>query len=237
MCPELCRGRTSNSKCATRLPLARHRQRHGLLPESCGSLFRLNVITYGARFIAASHAAQMGSGADLPIDRVDVYAVRPAFSAWILARDHDRDVALRLRRILVQNRLRTPHREDHRCPLRRGRVVAHRDHSTATFGSAPQSVVTLMVAGGLAYSVGVMLLVFDRRLPYLHTAWHVFVLAGSALHYWAISIGLNSAKFHKANQRQICRPSTNWQRTGPDQVSHLLASKIATISSIRASAR
>ena len=58
---------------------------------------------------------------------------------------------------------------------------------------APQSVVTLMVAGGLAYSVGVMLLVFDRRLPYLHTAWHVFVLAGSALHYWAISIGLNSA--------------------------------------------
>lgn len=61
---------------------------------------------------------------------------------------------------------------------------------------APRSVVTLMVAGGLAYSIGVALLLFDRRLPYLHTAWHVFVLVGSAFHYWAIFISLNAVNPH-----------------------------------------
>jgi hemolysin III len=40
-------------------------------------------------------------------------------------------------------------------------------------------------AGGLAYTLGIVLFALDRR-PYFHAAWHVFVLAGSVAHYFAI---------------------------------------------------
>jgi hemolysin III len=40
-------------------------------------------------------------------------------------------------------------------------------------------------AGGLAYTLGVIFFAFDR-LRYFHAVWHVFVLAGSVAHYFAI---------------------------------------------------
>jgi hemolysin III len=43
----------------------------------------------------------------------------------------------------------------------------------------------LLLIGGLAYTVGVAFYVW-RRLPYHHAIWHVFVLAGSAFHFFAI---------------------------------------------------
>jgi len=42
-----------------------------------------------------------------------------------------------------------------------------------------------LVAGGLSYTVGVIFYAW-HRLPYAHSIWHLFVLAGSALHYFAI---------------------------------------------------
>lgn len=40
-------------------------------------------------------------------------------------------------------------------------------------------------AGGLAYTLGVIFFALDR-LRYFHAVWHVFVLAGSVAHYFAI---------------------------------------------------
>jgi hemolysin III len=40
-------------------------------------------------------------------------------------------------------------------------------------------------AGGLAYTLGIAFFAFDR-LRYFHAIWHVFVLAGSVAHYFAI---------------------------------------------------
>jgi hemolysin III len=40
-------------------------------------------------------------------------------------------------------------------------------------------------AGGLAYTLGIVFFALDR-LHYFHAAWHVFVLAGSVAHYFAI---------------------------------------------------
>jgi len=40
-------------------------------------------------------------------------------------------------------------------------------------------------AGGVAYTLGIVFFALDR-LPYFHAAWHVFVLAGSVAHYFAI---------------------------------------------------
>lgn len=49
---------------------------------------------------------------------------------------------------------------------------------------APGAVI-LLLAGGIAYTVGVLFFVW-KRLPYHHAVWHLFVLAGSACHYFAV---------------------------------------------------
>jgi hemolysin III len=43
----------------------------------------------------------------------------------------------------------------------------------------------LLIAGGLAYTIGLAAYA-SKRLPYAHAVWHVFVLAGSVLHYFAV---------------------------------------------------
>jgi len=40
-------------------------------------------------------------------------------------------------------------------------------------------------AGGVAYTLGIVFFALDSR-RYFHAAWHIFVLAGSAAHYFAI---------------------------------------------------
>jgi hemolysin III len=49
----------------------------------------------------------------------------------------------------------------------------------------PTSGFIWLVAGGLAYTVGVVFFAC-RRVPYNHAIWHVFVLAGSICHYFAV---------------------------------------------------
>jgi hemolysin III len=51
---------------------------------------------------------------------------------------------------------------------------------------APQGI-WLLVAGGLSYTVGTIAYV-SKRVPYLHAVWHLFVFAGSLLHFLAIAI-------------------------------------------------
>ncbi len=43
----------------------------------------------------------------------------------------------------------------------------------------------LIGLGGLAYCLGVLFYVW-RRMPYHHAVWHLFVLAGSVLHYFSV---------------------------------------------------
>ena len=47
-------------------------------------------------------------------------------------------------------------------------------------------VFNLLVAGGLAYTVGVIFFVLDAKLRYAHTVWHGFVAAGTGCHYFAV---------------------------------------------------
>jgi len=42
-----------------------------------------------------------------------------------------------------------------------------------------------LAAGGAAYTLGIIFFALDR-IPYLHAAWHLFVLVGSIAHYFAI---------------------------------------------------
>jgi hemolysin III len=49
----------------------------------------------------------------------------------------------------------------------------------------PSISLTFLLLGGIAYSVGVIFYLW-RTLPYGHGIWHLFVLAGSVLHFFAI---------------------------------------------------
>lgn len=48
------------------------------------------------------------------------------------------------------------------------------------------TALLLLVAGGLSYTVGVIFFAFDSRLPFGHFVWHVFVISGTACHYFAV---------------------------------------------------
>lgn len=43
-----------------------------------------------------------------------------------------------------------------------------------------------LAAGGLAYTAGIVFYAYDKRFTHWHGIWHLFVVAGSALHYCAI---------------------------------------------------
>jgi hemolysin III len=42
-----------------------------------------------------------------------------------------------------------------------------------------------LVAGGVCYTLGALVFLFDHRLRYAHFVFHLFVLAGSACHFFA----------------------------------------------------
>jgi hemolysin III len=50
----------------------------------------------------------------------------------------------------------------------------------------PQPGVALLVAGGLAYTAGVVFFALDSRFRYAHTVWHSFVIAGTGFHFFAV---------------------------------------------------
>lgn len=43
-----------------------------------------------------------------------------------------------------------------------------------------------LASGGLLYTSGVAFYLMDRRFPYFHGVWHLFVLGGSLCHYFAV---------------------------------------------------
>lgn len=54
------------------------------------------------------------------------------------------------------------------------------------YARVPTSGLLWLVAGGVAYTVGVAFFAADSRLRYGHFIWHLFVMAGTACHYFAV---------------------------------------------------
>jgi len=50
---------------------------------------------------------------------------------------------------------------------------------------SPESL-TLLIVGGVFYTTGIVFFVLDSWYPWCHGIWHLFVLAGSVSHYFAI---------------------------------------------------
>jgi len=51
----------------------------------------------------------------------------------------------------------------------------------------PVGALVMMAIGGLAYTSGVFFYIYNR-IPYNHAIWHCFVMAGSAIHFFAVII-------------------------------------------------
>jgi len=52
--------------------------------------------------------------------------------------------------------------------------------------SVPQASLIWLAVGGVVYTSGIIFLAW-RRIPYGHAIWHLFVLGGSACHYFAVA--------------------------------------------------
>ncbi len=50
----------------------------------------------------------------------------------------------------------------------------------------PMRGLLWLLAGGIAYTVGVAFFVIDKRVRYSHFVWHLFVIAGTACHFIAV---------------------------------------------------
>lgn len=51
----------------------------------------------------------------------------------------------------------------------------------------PAAGLHWLVAGGVFYTLGVVFFAWDSRVRYSHAVWHLFVLAGSAAHFFAVA--------------------------------------------------
>ncbi len=51
-------------------------------------------------------------------------------------------------------------------------------------------VLFLLLGGGIAYTAGTYFIYHDQEVWYYHAVWHIFVLAGSISHFWAVYLAL-----------------------------------------------
>jgi hemolysin III len=54
------------------------------------------------------------------------------------------------------------------------------------FARMPTAGLLWLIAGGLSYTAGVAFFATDTRLQYGHLIWHLFVIAGTTCHYFAV---------------------------------------------------
>tara|TARA_R110002049_G_scaffold72490_1_gene187001 strand:+ start:114229 stop:114996 length:768 start_codon:yes stop_codon:yes gene_type:complete len=50
----------------------------------------------------------------------------------------------------------------------------------------PSALAWCMTIGGVVYSLGIICLVNDSKIRYLHAVWHLFVMAAAAVHFFGI---------------------------------------------------
>jgi len=57
------------------------------------------------------------------------------------------------------------------------------------FKAVPVDALIFLGLGGIAYTVGTVFYAW-KRLPYHHAIWHLFVIAGSMMHYFSVYFGV-----------------------------------------------
>ena len=52
--------------------------------------------------------------------------------------------------------------------------------------NVPGAALVWIGVGGAFYTLGIIFYVRDRKVPFFHAVWHLFVLGGSASHFYAV---------------------------------------------------
>jgi hemolysin III len=55
-----------------------------------------------------------------------------------------------------------------------------------TLARMPAAGLIWLTAGGLFYTIGVLFFITDSKFRYGHLIWHLFVMAGTICHYFAV---------------------------------------------------
>ena len=50
----------------------------------------------------------------------------------------------------------------------------------------PEGGLWLLLAGGLSYTLGTVFYAADKKIPFNHAIWHLFVLGGAICHFLAV---------------------------------------------------
>lgn len=50
----------------------------------------------------------------------------------------------------------------------------------------PTAALVLLITGGVIYTVGAILFGLGKKIPYMHSIWHLFCIAGTITHYLSI---------------------------------------------------
>lgn len=53
-------------------------------------------------------------------------------------------------------------------------------------GILSSAALKFIIAGGIAYTLGALIYLAGKKVKYMHSVWHFFVLAGSILHFIAV---------------------------------------------------
>lgn len=56
--------------------------------------------------------------------------------------------------------------------------------------SVPLVSVVLLFVGGGVYSLGAVFYLLDKKIPFGHAVWHVFVIGGSVCHLLSVTLGV-----------------------------------------------
>lgn len=67
----------------------------------------------------------------------------------------------------------------------------------------PRAGLKALLSGGISYSVGVAFFLWSS-LPFNHCIWHLYVLAGSAFHYYMIYILVVLPKRMRTQAQKVC---------------------------------
>ncbi len=54
------------------------------------------------------------------------------------------------------------------------------------FGAVPDACLWLLLAGGIAYTAGIIFFAFGKRVRYFHSVWHLFDIAGTVLQFLSV---------------------------------------------------
>ncbi len=132
------------------------------------------------------HFAGAGSFRDFLVDRRNIHAVRARTLRGAEARRFLESSGRALIFGVVMKATRGPSRHPKLAMslyLGMGWLIPIANHPLAL--AIPLSAWNLALAGGIAYTVGILFFA-NERLRYAHFIWHLFVLAGTVCHFVAV---------------------------------------------------